>query len=76
MNSRKESIEFFKKYLLDSIENKQKDICAELNRIYSLSLKEDIYLSCYCSPKPCHADIIKEVIESKIKPKETQFKLF
>lgn len=69
VDSRKESIECFREYLLKSIENKDKNICDMLNQIYKLALKSDVYLSCYCKPKSCHADIIKEVLESKI-PKE------
>lgn len=79
VESRKESIESFKKYLFDCIDKKEEKVCNMLNRIYIMSMKGDVYLSCYCSPKSCHADVIKEIIESKM-PQENndnkQLKLF
>lgn len=64
-----ESIEKHKEKLLLDITNKQPEICKELNRIYSLSLKGDINLVCFCKPKRCHCDTIKEIIESKLNGK-------
>lgn len=69
VDSRKESIAMFKEYLLDCIEKKDEKVCNSLNQIYNLAMKGDVYLSCYCKPKSCHGDIIKEVIELKIKEK-------
>jgi len=69
VDSRGESIAMFKEYLLDCINKKDEKVCNSLNHIYSLSLKSEVYLSCYCKPKSCHGDIIKEIIESKIKEK-------
>ena len=37
----------------------------ELNRIWKLAQTGDVYLVCYCAPKACHGDIIKEVIDEK-----------
>ena len=35
-----------------------------INRmVYFLNKKEHIYLVCWCAPKRCHGDIIKEFIE-------------
>lgn len=67
VDSRDESIENFKNYLNDCINRKDKEVCDILNKIYRLQLEEDVYLSCFCKPKSCHGDVIKEVIESKIK---------
>lgn len=69
VDSREESIQLFKKYLLECIENKQENICNILNEIYLKSKKEEVYLSCYCKPKSCHGDVIKEIIEFKSKEK-------
>jgi len=68
VDSRKESIEKFREYLLNSIEGKNKNVCDELNRIYLEAMKGDVYLSCYCFPRSCHADVIKEIIDLKINP--------
>ena len=64
--TREESISNYENYLLEKIKNKDLSICNELNRIYSLALKQDVNLVCFCNPKSCHGDIIKKVIESKI----------
>lgn len=64
--SREESIEKFKIFLLNKIKEKDISICTELNKIYKLAKENDVYLICYCSPKPCHGDVIKELIVNKI----------
>lgn len=65
VDSRKESIECFKNYLLKCIEEKEEKVCNSLNYIYKLALESDVYLACYCSPRSCHGDIIKEIVDSK-----------
>ena len=62
-DSREESVESFKQYLLSKIAKKDKKICDELNRIYKM---KEANLVCFCKPKSCHGDIIKELIESKL----------
>ena len=37
-----------------------------MNRIYSLAKQKEINLVCFCSPKCCHGDIIKEIIDTKL----------
>ena len=65
-STREEAIESYRDYLLAKIAEKDKEICAELNRIYQLAKKGDVNLVCYCFPKRCHGEIIKELIEEKI----------
>ena len=65
-DSREESIKLFREYLNDKISNKDSKICAELNKIYLKALSGNVNLMCYCSPKECHGDVIKEIIDSKI----------
>lgn len=69
VSSREESIQCFKEYLIKKLENKDEKICNKMNDIYKFSLSGDVYISCYCKPKTCHGDIIKEIIDSKIKEK-------
>ena len=79
VSSREESINLFDKYIQELIENKDKDVCDFLNEIYKKAIKDDVYLACYCKPKPCHGDIIKRIIDSKFEketPKDSgQFKM-
>lgn len=69
VDSREESIECFKKYFNDCIESKDEKICSTLNKIYKLAISVEVYLSCYCKPLSCHGDVVKEIIELKIKEK-------
>ncbi len=74
VDSRKESIESYRKYLIKCIEEKEEKVCSMMNQIYALAISGDVYLSCYCKPKSCHGDVIKEIVESKF-PKETDNQL-
>lgn len=65
-DSREESIERYRQHLNDAITNKLKPITNELNRIYKLAKAGNVNLVCYCSPKECHGDVIKEIIYSKL----------
>lgn len=65
-NSREESIEMFKEYIINKINNKDKQVCDELNFIYKIAKDRNVNLICYCKPKSCHGDVIKEIIESKL----------
>ena len=69
VDSRAESIECFRGYLNGCIERKDEKICSTLNQIYKLAISDEVHLACYCKPKSCHGDIIKEIIELKIKEK-------
>lgn len=60
--SREESVEMFRDYLFRKIAEKDKKICDVLNRIYKMP---EVNLVCFCKPKSCHGDIIREIIESK-----------
>lgn len=66
-SSPEESVSSFRKYLLEKIKEKDKAICDALNSIWKIAKKGDVNLICYCSPKCCHGDVIKEIIEPKLK---------
>lgn len=79
VDSRKESIQAFKEYLLKKIEEKDEEICNTMNEIYTLATQGDVYLACYCRPKKtCHGDVIKEIVELKLNPpkEDNQLDLF
>ena len=63
-DSREEAIESFRSYLMDNI--KKPEIRNELNRIYRMAKDGNVNLVCFCKPKACHGDVIKELIESKL----------
>lgn len=37
----------------------------ELDELKELSKTQDIFLGCFCHPKPCHANVIKEYLENE-----------
>ena len=65
-DSREESIKSFEKYIREKIENKDKVVCEELNRIWKLAKEGEVNLVCFCKPKSCHGDVIKNIIEEKL----------
>lgn len=70
--SREESLRKFNEYIQDKIKNKDKTICNELNRIWSIVKSgKPVNLVCYCVPQPCHGNIIKKIIESKLDKHKT-----
>ena len=46
---------------------KNENMLKELRAIYKQALKGDVNLGCFCAPKRCHCDTIKEFIEINIK---------
>jgi len=65
-DSREESIESYERYLLEKINIRDTVICNELNRIYKISKSSNVNLVCFCSPKKCHGDIIKKILDQKL----------
>jgi len=51
----------YREYLLNKIKNKDEAIITALKQI-----KEDSILVCWCKPKPCHGDVIIEILLSRI----------
>ena len=61
-DTREESIAAYRDYLLAKIKSRDKSICKEIKRIYELHKNGNVNLVCFCKPKPCHGDVIIEVI--------------
>jgi len=69
-NSKEEAIEKYKDYFHDKMTScgcKDKVFKQTVRRlVVQAKLGEDINLVCFCKPKPCHGDVIKEYIENEI----------
>ena len=62
-NPREEVIAAYAQYLNKEIEAQNPAIVNELNRITDILLRTgSVTLVCFCPPKPCHGDIIRDVI--------------
>ena len=48
---------------------RNKKVIDELNRLYLIAKNGDLNLGCWCAPTPCHGDIIKELLDEKLKVK-------
>lgn len=56
----------YKEWLLTKIKKKDKEVCAEMNRLFLIAINGDLKIGCWCSPHPCHGDVIKEILEDKL----------
>jgi hypothetical protein len=53
----------YKVWLWGHIENGTKDIMAELDRLYGIAMTgEELVLICFCAPKQCHGDVIRQYL--------------
>lgn len=58
----------YRNWLNEKIEEKDKSVIEELKRLQEKAYANEgkLELTCWCSPKKCHGDIIAEVIKSKV----------
>lgn len=64
--SRDEAINDYRIYLTELIRLNDDKIIKELDNIERLSNDGLVNLVCYCHPKKCHGDVIKQIILNKI----------
>ena len=64
--TREEVIERYRTYLSTKLREGDKEIRAEMNRIWRAAKAGDVNLVCYCAPRACHADFIKQLVEEKL----------
>lgn len=75
VRTREEAIERFADYF-DIMYGSNEAFTKAVDKIYEKYKKgEDVYLECYCAPKPCHGDVIAEKLRKRlIKEKFAQLK--
>lgn len=68
VETREDAREAYRAYLEDAILKGEPAIIEELDRLANIALdNKKLVLRCYCAPKPCHGDVIKEVLLNAIK---------
>lgn len=75
--TREESIEAYRRYFKATYNQPGHEVMTErFNDIYNhYKNNEDIYLGCWCYPKPCHTQVIAEELQKKlIKEKMNEIK--
>lgn len=64
--NREESVEKYREWLTGQINNKNKSVTNILNEMWKINKEGgEVNLVCFCVPKLCHGEIIKEVILNK-----------
>lgn len=57
-------IEKYRVWLWNHIKDETPEIMDELRRLYEIAESgEELNLICFCAPKPCHRDVIKNCLE-------------
>lgn len=63
LNGRESSINKYSTYLFQQLTSRKGYVYDELMRLAHLhSQGKDLKLACWCSPKPCHGDVIKKIV--------------
>lgn len=57
------TLEKYEDWLRERISRRDPKVCSELSRLYKLAKEDSLNLGCWCSPSPCHGDIIKKILE-------------
>lgn len=66
VESREKTLECYKEYF-NMMYNSKDWFKEAVDKIYELYKNgTDVYLECYCAPLPCHGDIIKDFLISKL----------
>lgn len=54
--------DLYEQWVRQQIAEKNSAVCNELNRIYKLAKTHPIALGCFCAPKRCHAETIRQLL--------------
>ena len=66
VGSREEAIELYSDYF-DKMYGCNKEFTKEIDDIYErYKAGKTVYLGCFCKPKSCHGDIIKQKLEKRL----------
>lgn len=64
-----ESVAEYECWLEQKIASKDKAVCDTLNEIWKAAKQGEVELECFCAPLLCHGDVVKQVVEEKLKEK-------
>ncbi len=53
----------YEEWFKEQIKINNKTVLTELSRLYKLAKNQDLILGCYCAPKRCHGDTIKQFLD-------------
>lgn len=64
--TREDAIACYEEWLRGRLEEKDPFVCGEMNRLYRIAKRRDLTLLCWCAPSPCHADVIRKILEERL----------
>lgn len=68
VETRDDAIDMYKEWLEFKIKDGDQDVINELDKLMKFYIdKGKINLVCWCKPKRCHGDIIKDFMDKKLK---------
>lgn len=71
VDSRDEAVESYKEHFYKRILSDDKDFKNELNKLYYFYKEHHkLNLCCWCYPKRCHGEVIKEYLDDRLKKQE------
>jgi len=53
----------YREWLEGKLRTKDAEVRGALNRLYGLAKRGDVELACFCAPRACHCDVVKEKLE-------------
>lgn len=65
--TREQVIQKYRKWLQIQLSNEHSKASKMINDIFNKAKTGDVTLVCWCVPLLCHAEVIKEVVENKLK---------
>ncbi len=60
----------YEAWLKAKISAGDRDVLDELARLASIACKGKVVLCCFCTPLPCHADVIKRALEEVMRTED------
>ena len=66
VESREKAIEMYREYVIYKIKHDTKFRTAMIRLVGTILKGEDVNLVCYCKPKACHGDVIKDFVLNEV----------
>lgn len=64
--TREEAVSRYAEWLDEKITSKDPVVCREMNNLLRMAREGPLKLLCYCAPKACHGDIIRDRLYQRL----------
>jgi hypothetical protein len=62
VKDRETAVAAYRDWLNEKIRVMNRPVIEELNRLHALAKQGELNLVCFCAPKACHGDVIKDIL--------------